>query len=125
MKIFKGIVIVIFIVVFAMVNLFPNMSLYKIECLFDYTHDYTSPVNEWMKENTGAKNALLIIGGLMSDFIVLACLGLWTYKGKTWRLPLCLVMVYVSKAVISVSYQTKLHVQTLAYAELSMMMMMF
>lgn len=85
-----------------MVNLFPNMSLFKIECLFDYTHDYTSPVNEWMKENKGAKNALLIIGGLMSDFIVLTCLGLWTYKGKTWRLPLALVFVYLAKAFTSV-----------------------
>ena len=79
------------------------MSLFKIECLLDYTHEYTSSVNGWLKDNSGAKNALLIIGGLMSDGIVLATLGMWTWKGKTWRLPLALVFVYVAKALTSVS----------------------
>jgi len=104
-KIFKIVIICTFIVTFAMVNIFPNMSLFKIECLFDYTHDYTAPVNEWFKENSGAKNALMIIGGLMSDFIVLATLGIWTYKGKTWRLPVALVLVYVAKAIISALFK--------------------
>ena len=89
-----------------MVNLFPNMSLFKIECLFDYTHDYTSPVNEWLKENKGARNALMIIGGLLSDIIVLITLGHWTWKGRTWRLPITLILVYVSKALTSVSLLT-------------------
>jgi len=103
--IFKAIVIVIFIVTFAMVNLFPNMSLFKIECLFDYTHDYTSPVNEWLKENKGARNALMIIGGLLSDIIVLITLGHWTWKGRTWRLPITLILVYVSKALTSALFK--------------------
>ena len=85
------------------------MSLFKIECLLDYTHDYTSSVNDWLKDNSGAKNALLIIGGLMSDGIVLATLGMWTWRGKTWRLPLALVFVYVAKAVTSVSAYPSLH----------------
>ena len=79
------------------------MSLFKIECLLDYTHDYTSSVNDWLKDNSGAKNALLIIGGLMSDGITLATLGIWTWKGKTWRLPLALIFIYVAKALTSVS----------------------
>ena len=79
------------------------MSLFKIECLLDYTHDYTSSVNNWLKDNNGVKNALLIIGGLMSDLVTLATLGMWTWKGKTWRLPIALVFVYVAKAVTSVS----------------------
>ena len=95
--------IVLFIIVFACVQLFPNMSLFKIECLLDYTHDYTSSVNDWLKDNSGAKNALLIIGGLMSDGITLATLGIWTWKGKTWRLPLALIFIYVAKALTSVS----------------------
>lgn len=79
------------------------MSLFKIECLHDYTHEYTENFNEWLKENSGAKNALLIVGGIMSDIIVLITIGLWTYRTKTWRLPVTLVMVYVAKAVTSVS----------------------
>ena len=86
-----------------MVQLVPNMSLVKIECLLDYTHDYTKSVNDWFKDNSGAKNALMIIGGLMSDGVTLACLGMWTWKGKTWRLPIALVFIYVSKAITSVS----------------------
>ena len=79
------------------------MSLFKIECLLDYTHDYTSPVNEWLMENKGAKNALLIIGGIMSDIITLITLGHWTWKGRTWRMPIALIFVYISKALTSVS----------------------
>ena len=86
-----------------MVQLVPNMSLVKIECLLDYTHDYTKSVNDWFKDNSGAKNALMIIGGLMSDGVTLATLGMWTWKGKTWRLPIALVFIYVSKAITSVS----------------------
>ena len=86
-----------------MVQLVPNMSLVKIECLLDYTHDYTKSVNDWFKDNKGAKNALMIIGGLMSDIVTLATLGMWTWKGKTWRLPIALVFIYVSKAITSVS----------------------
>ena len=102
-KIFKAIIIVLFIIVFTFVQLVPNMSLVKIECLLDYTHDYTKSVNDWFKDNKGAKNALMIIGGLMSDIVTLATLGMWTWKGKTWRLPIALVFIYVSKAVTSVS----------------------
>ena len=103
LKIFKTIIIIIFIVVFAFVNLVPNMSLFKIECLLDYTHDYTETINDWFKNNSGAKSALLIIGGILSDIIVLVTLGLWTFNVKTWRLPITLVFVYVSKALTSVS----------------------
>lgn len=103
LRIFKIVIILIFVVVFACVNIFPNMSLFKIECLFDYTHEYTSSVNNWLKDNKGARNALLIIGGIMSDIIVLTTLGYWTVKEKTWRFPVALVLVYVSKAIISVS----------------------
>lgn len=92
-----------FITTFVMVQLVPNMSLVKIECLLDYTHDYTKSVNDWFKDNSGAKNALMIIGGLMSDGVTLATLGMWTWKGKTWRLPIALVCIYVSKAITSVS----------------------
>ena len=102
-KIFKAVIIGLFIFVFAFVQLVPNMSLFKIECLYDYTHEYTESVNEWFKENSGAKNALMIIGGIMSDLIVLTTLGIWTYRGKTWRLPVALVLVYVAKAVTGVS----------------------
>jgi hypothetical protein len=84
------------------------MSLFKIECLLDYTHDYTAPVNTWFKENSGAKNALMIIGGLLSDVVVLICLAYWTIKGKTWRLPIALILVYVSKAVTSVRTSKRL-----------------
>ena len=104
-KIFKVVIIVIFIIVFACVQLFPNMSLFKIECLLDYTHDYTSSINSWLATNSGAKNALLIIGGLMSDLIVLTTLGMWTWKGKTWRLPIALVFVYVAKALTSALFK--------------------
>ena len=95
-----------------MVQLVPNMSLFKIECLLDYTHDYTKSVNDWLKDNSGAKNALLIIGGLMSDGVTLATLGIWTWKGKTWRLPIALVFIYVSKALTSVSYAQSLIAMT-------------
>jgi len=45
----------------------------------------------------------MIVGGVMSDLIVLAALGIWTIKGRTWRFPITLVMVYVAKAVTCVS----------------------
>ena len=102
-KIVKVVIVIIFIVVFAFVNLVPNMSLYKIECLEDYTHNYTAKANTWLADNKGAKNAFLIIGGLMSDITVLVMLALWTLRGKTWRLPVCLVLVYLSKLLTSVS----------------------
>lgn len=104
-KIFKGVIVLIFCIVFAFVQLVPNMSLFKIECLYDYTHEYTESFNDWLKENNGAKNALLIIGGLMSDIIVLITLGLWTYRTKTWRLPITLILVYVAKAVTSALFK--------------------
>jgi len=104
-KIFKTVVVIIFIIVFAFVNLVPNMSLYKIECLHDYTHEYTEPVNTWFKENAGVKDALLIIGGIMSDLITLVTLGYWTWTVKTWRFPITLVFVYVAKAFTSAMFK--------------------
>jgi len=104
-KIFKSIIVVIFIAVFAFVNLVPNMSLYKIECLHDYTHEYTSSVNTWMKENSGAKKTMMIMGGILSDIIVLMTMAYWTVKVKTWRLPIALVLVYVAKALTSLLFK--------------------
>lgn len=104
-KIFKSIIVVVFIGVFAFVNLVPNMSLYKIECLHDYTHEYTSSVNEWFKENSGAKKTMMILGGIFSDIITLMTLGYWTIKVKTWRLPIALVLVYVAKALTSLLFK--------------------
>ena len=102
-RISKAVIIVVFCGVFACVNLIPNMSLYKIPCLHDYTQEYMAPANTWLAENEGAKRALLIMGGLLSDIIFLVTLGLWTIKGCTWRLPVVLCLVYLAKAILSVS----------------------
>jgi len=104
-KIFKSIIVCIFIGVFAFVNLVPNMSLYKIECLYDYTHEYTSSVNTWFKENAGAKNALMIVGGVLSDIVTLITLAYWTMRVKTWRFPIALVLVYSTKAFTSLLFK--------------------
>ena len=81
------------------------MSLYKIECLHDYTHEYTQSVNTWFKENEGAKKSLMIIGGLFSDVLCLITLGYWTVKVKTWRLPIALTLVYVAKMLTSLLFK--------------------
>ena len=103
----KSFIICIFIIVFLCINLFPSMAMTKISCIHDYSHDYTQPLNAYFSSNTGARKTLMIIGGAISDLIFLTMLGLWTYKGTTWRFPLALVLVYLAKMMTSFLFRIR------------------
>ena len=94
-------------VLFLCVNIFPSMSLQKIECIHDYAHDYTQPLNAYLSSNIGVLNTLLVIGGVSSDIIFLVMLGIWTYRGTTWRFPIALVLVYLTKIMTSLLFRIR------------------
>lgn len=95
-KISKGIICAVVLVVFAGVNAFPSMTLKHVACTEDTFHKYTSDVNQQFSDNPALKNGLMIMGGLLSDLLYLFLIGFWVAKGRSWRLPMALVFVYVT-----------------------------
>ena len=60
-------------------------------------------MNDYFKENSEIKKALLIAGGGLSDILVVGMLGYWALYGRSWRMPTSLVCLYIMRHITSVS----------------------
>ena len=63
---------------------------------------HMQPLNDYFYENPMVKNVLLIIGGALSDILVVGVLTYWALHGKSWRMPISLVFLYTLRHITSV-----------------------
>ena len=47
----------------------------------------------------------MIVGGLLSDAHALSILILWAFRGKSWRLPIALVGLYLMKEFVDATFK--------------------
>jgi len=104
-KISKAVICGIVLVIFAGVNAFPSMTLKHVLCTEDTTHKYTNDVNQHFAANPALKNGLMIMGGAFSDILYLFMIGMWVAFGRSWRLPLALVFVYLTWAFMALTFR--------------------
>ena len=91
------------LVIFVCVNLFPSMTLEHVECTEDYSQKHTAGLNQYFAKNTDVKNGLMIGGGLACDILVIGLMTMWTIWGRSWRLPIALVGLYLCRLFCAVS----------------------
>lgn len=76
------------------------------ECFWDFSHQVLfESLNNYLVNNTAAKDGLEIIGGLFVDITVL-CTGFYfSWKGNSWRLLISMSLFYGIRAIIQLIYQ--------------------
>jgi len=77
----------------------------NVECIVDYTWNFTTSINNYFNDNTESRNLLLIFSNLIID-IILICLGiLWILKGTSFRVFIALGSFYIFKFFIQLTFQ--------------------
>jgi hypothetical protein len=74
----------------------------NIECLIDNTFEYTSGINNFLAENKGYKNALLIISSLLIDLLLIIMFITWALWGESWRILIALTLFYGFRGFVQV-----------------------
>jgi hypothetical protein len=83
------------------------MTLEKVDCTADYLQGHLNFLNVYFGANPDTKNMWLIIGGLLSDIIVAVVLLQWVANSKTWRFPIALVCLYLTRLLCSVTFMIR------------------
>ena len=89
--------------IFASINLLPSMSYREVLTVEDTLHVKLEPMNKWFSKNQKEKDLIVVISTLLSDLVLVVMMGEWTFYCKSWRLPICLVLLFAIKAICSVS----------------------
>ena len=106
-KITKAGIVLIVLCIFVIINLFPTMTLKKVECMEDYAQDYTQPINSYLVSNPDTKKGLMIFSGVTCDIITLTIFVIWTVYGRSWRFPIALCSVYLLKVLCNGMFKTR------------------
>ena len=101
-KIVVGIIIILLLL---KVTTDPNMlPEIHVKCMVDNFFTWTSAANSFFLNNKFLKKVLIgTLAGLM-DLALLAQLFIWITKGKTWRYPLAVTMVYTIRLFLGVRF---------------------
>lgn len=78
-----------------------------IDCMEDYSHSFTSPINKYLHENSTLKNFLTIISSLYMDTIVIGMGIFWTLRGKSWRFLTTALIFYIFRGLVQQTFQMK------------------
>lgn len=89
--------------IFASINLLPSMSYREVLAIEDTFHVKLEPINKWFSENPKEKDLIVVISTFLSDLVLIVMMVEWTFYCKSWRLPICLVLLFFIKAICSVS----------------------
>jgi len=92
---------IVFIVAYTFMILNSAMNLAQPasvpQCLLDLSHEVTTPINKWLSENEGSKNALIIVSSLFVDITVVINAIAWIIYGKNLRLVFAVVTFFAFK----------------------------
>ena len=72
----------------------------KVKGVKDYPLIWTGGMNEYFREDDRRRNALLIICGLLMDFMLLVGFFRWAWYGTTWRFFFALVFFYGLRIIL-------------------------
>ena len=106
-KVFKGFLVCIILGIFVVINLFPTMTLKKVECMEDYAQDVTVNLNTYLGANIETKKALMITSSISCDIVTLAMFIVWTVYGRSWRFPIAIVFVYLLKLITNALFKIR------------------
>jgi hypothetical protein len=79
----------------------------EIDCMEDYSHSLTGPINKYLHENTMLKNFLTIISSLYMDSIVIIMSVFWTLRSKSWRFLTTALIFYFFRGLVQQTFQMK------------------
>ena len=77
-------------------------GLEHYDCIEDFYMNNVKGINNFLRENTDIKKALLIAGGALSDVLIVGMLSYWALCGRSWRMPISLVCLYILRHMTSV-----------------------
>ena len=69
----------------------------NVACFEDKFFDATEQLNKFFTYNVAAKNAFMIVCGLMMDIMVLTQFYRFAFFGTTWRLIIALMTFYICR----------------------------
>lgn len=104
---------IIFICIYIISNqiyVTPDFNI-NLTCFNDNGFRLTENYNKWLKqpENLLFLKSFLIIGGLLMDIVIIVGFLLQAIGGKSWRLPVALVLLYGSRGIIQNYYSMTHH----------------
>ena len=74
-----------------------------IECIEDKLINWSHSLNNYFASHILIRKVLMRIGGLLIDGMVLTMLVRFALYGKSWRIIIAFVMLYLAKLICSVS----------------------
>lgn len=96
---------VLIVLILLKVTTDPNMlPEIHVKCLVDNFFTWTAAANSFFLNNKFLKKVIIgTLAGLL-DLALLTQLFIWITKGKTWRYPLAVTMMYIIRLFLGVSY---------------------
>jgi hypothetical protein len=82
-------------------NMLPEIH---VKCLVDNFFTWTTAANSFFVNNKFLKKVIIGTCAGLLDLALLAQLYIWITKGKTWRYPLAVTMMYLIRLFLGVSY---------------------
>lgn len=103
----KIIFCIIGIIMIACMNNFKTLFTENVVCMNDNVLNSFFNFNSTLKSNVPAKNAILIIGGLLVDLAVLSTAVYFALYGKSWRFIVSSIMFYGIRALFQLVFLMK------------------
>lgn len=85
------------------------LPLERVDCLEDSFFIWTDTINKYFSTNLHVRYTLMILFGLMSDTLLITQLFKWSAKGRTWRFPIALLMIYALKLIFMVLFYSQIY----------------
>lgn len=107
---FTKFVIIKLCVVMVLVTLMTFLSIYGMgmptsmngKCIIDLGFTITNTINKFFQDNLIFRNTLLIIAGLLIDFVFLSVCIYWSLFTKSWRIFITLGLFYGIRGITQV-----------------------
>lgn len=102
--IIKITICIIGIFMIAFMNNYKTLFIENVICINDAFFNGFSGINNSLTYDVSAKNAILIIGGLLVDLSILATSVYYTLYGKSWRFLISTFLFYGVRALFQLMY---------------------
>lgn len=76
-----------------------------IECMEDYAHQLTEPINTYLHKNETLRDLILIFGSFYMDCIVIGIGVFWALKCKSWRYLATTFTFYIFRGLVQQTFQ--------------------
>jgi len=78
------------------------LPMEHVDCFKDFAFIATERQNQFLSENPQVKFAMMIICGLMMDFMIMLQFYRFAIHTRTWRFPIALISIYMIRFMLMV-----------------------